>query len=110
MNLSDKTIRSLIASGELKFSPPLDKDQIQCGSVDLRLGNQIKIMTPGEDAIDVRQKASDNFYATYNLKDDQSLEIRPRQFLLATTRDYMTLPDDVGGYSCSIYSGCAGIL
>lgn len=97
MNLSDKTIRALLASGEMSFLPPLDKDQIQCGSVDLRLGNQIKIMLPGDGLIDTRVKVSDDYYVTYNLADDQGLEIRPRQFLLANTRDYMVLPDDVGG-------------
>lgn len=97
MNLSDKTIRTLIESGAMKFLPPLDKDQIQPGSVDLRLGNQIKIMMPGDEPLDTRSKPSDNVYATYNLKDDQGLPIRPGQSLLATTRDYMVLPDDVGG-------------
>lgn len=97
MNLSDKTIRALIESGEMKFIPPLDKDQIQCGSVDLRLGNQVSIMMPGDDPLDTRVKPKDTVYATYEITEDKGLEIRPWQFLLATTRDYMKLPDDVGG-------------
>lgn len=97
MNLSDKTIRELLNSGAMKFLPPLDEDQIQPGSVDLRLGNQIKIMMPGDEPIDTRAKHSDDFYATYNLKDGQGLPIRPGQFLLATTRDYMVLPDYIAG-------------
>lgn len=98
MTLSDKTIKALIESKAMVFRPPLDKNQIQPASVDLRLGAQFKIMKTGE-AIDTHGKLpnDEDLYYTYNIPEGCAFELKPFSFVLATTKDYMVLPDDVGG-------------
>ena len=96
--LSDRTITSLMEAGNLKFMPPLDKNQVQPGSVDLRLGNSFKMMKPGP-ALDTRKKLppDEELYEVVTLQDGDAFLLPAKTFVLATTKDYMFLPDDVGG-------------
>jgi len=97
--LSDVEIRRLLNSAEMSFSPPLDDKQIQPASIDLRLGNQFKLMRPTNEPIDSRKGLQDDetTYQTYNVPDGVPFEVPPMTFVLATTKDYMALPADVGG-------------
>ena len=92
MILSDKTIRSLLISGKLGISP-LDDVQIQPASVDIRLGNSFSILERNSNAI---------------LKMDISIQYRsivaekflllPGQFVLASTMEYLRLPNNLTAF------------
>jgi len=99
MTLSDVEIKRLLASAEMSFTPDLEEEQIQPASVDLRLGNQFKLMRPTNTPIDSRKGLQDDedTYQTYNVRDGLAFEIPPMTFVLATTKDYMKLPANIGG-------------
>lgn len=92
MILSDKTIRSLLQSGQLGISP-LEDIQIQPASVDVRLGNTFSAIETGSNAIlkmdteiEYRSITSDSFL------------LLPGQFVLASTMEYFHLPDNITAF------------
>lgn len=92
MILSDKTIKILLASGELGIEP-LHDEQIQPASVDIRLGNSFSVLS-GVNGKPVSM--TDNLsYQTFTA---QSFVIEPGQFLLATTMEYFSLPDNMTAF------------
>ncbi len=92
MILSDSAIRKLIREGEITIDP-LEEDQIQCSSVDLRLGEEFAIYS-GREVIDVRKGVGDirRVYA------EEFIEILPKEFLLATTVEYVKLPAGITAF------------
>ncbi len=92
MILSDKTIKDLLERGELVIDP-LDPEQVQCSSVDLRLGSEIGRYEEGH-TIDVKRGAGK--IRVYRV--EGSFEIKPKEFLLATTREYIKLPPNVTAF------------
>ncbi|ACO03860.1 MAG TPA: dCTP deaminase [Persephonella sp.] len=91
MILNDRKIRELIESKELLIDP-LDAVQIQPSSVDLRLGNDFLIYPEDIEILDVRNPDLHNQLKKV-VADDEGFIIQPKQFILATTREYIKLPD-----------------
>ena len=92
MILSDKTIRSLLSSGQLGISP-IEDIQIQPASVDVRLGNSFSVLESGSSAIlkmDVPIK--------YRNIVDETFLLLPGQFVLASTMEYFRLPDNLTAF------------
>ena len=92
MILSDKTILKMLQDGTLKMEP-LTQEQIQPASVDIRLGNTFSIVddTPSgvitlENEIKYKTITTDTFL------------IMPGQFVLATTMEYIELPDNLTAF------------
>ena len=87
MVLSDKTIMKMLREGELKISP-LEESQIQPASVDIRLGSMFSII---EDlptgVINLEEEIR------YRTIETGRYVLLPGQFVLATTREYIELPD-----------------
>ena len=80
-------MRTMLASGELAVDP-LEPEQIQPASIDLRLGsNFLKI---NENDLDVIRLDSALQYEELN---QQEIVIPPLSFLLATTMEYIRLPN-----------------
>ena len=89
MILSDKTISEMLANGELSISP-LEENQIQPASVDIRLGNTFSVVEDSSGGIiDLKKEIK---YKTITA--DRYL-LLPGQFVLATTMEYFSLPDDL---------------
>lgn len=92
MILSDKTIKKMLANKQLEIDPINDL-QIQPASVDMRLGNNFL-------------KVNENSLALMTLNDQVSYEevkssqiiIPPHSFLLATTKEYIKLPDNLTAF------------
>ncbi|ADC89175.1 deoxycytidine triphosphate deaminase [Thermocrinis albus DSM 14484] len=87
MILSDATIKELIERGELKVDPYEEKN-IQASSIDLRLGDQLvfyraKVIDPKEPVTEIE---------IIHIPPEGVL-IEPKTFLLATTMEYIKLPD-----------------
>lgn len=92
MILSDKTIKSLLQNGTLSISP-LEDDQIQPASVDIRLGNTFSIVEDSSTGI----LTFTNKIAYKEMRSGTYL-LLPGQFVLATTKEYISLPDDLTAF------------
>jgi dCTP deaminase len=102
MILSDKTIRNLLDQDELSISP-LDDDQIQNGlrigkqiqpaSVDLKLGRHfLKVDENDIPFIDLEHPAN------YVSIEKDEIILPPHSFILATTMEYIKLPDNLTAF------------
>ncbi len=92
MILSDGTLKEMMAKGEL-VCEPLVPDSIQCSSIDCRLGtNFLDVEDKGMEIISLDSEI------TYREFEADSITIPPRSFLLATTMEYIKLPDDVTAF------------
>lgn len=103
MILSDKSIRKLLDRGEL-YIHPLDDDQIhssdtrmgrqiQPASVDLRLGKHfLKLDENDEPFIDLEHPAS------YVSIEREEIILPPHSFILATTMEYIKLPNHLTAF------------
>ncbi len=92
MILSDITIRELLETGVLLIEP-LDDSQIQPASVDLRLGSHFLRL----DENNVGVMSLDQEASYIDIEQDEII-IPPQSFLLATTREYVRLPDDLTAF------------
>lgn len=92
MILSDITLTEMLKTGELKMSP-LTKAQIQPASIDIRLGDTFSIVEDTSSGIISLE--SEISYKT--IKTDTYL-LLPGQFVLATTMEYIELPDDLTAF------------
>lgn len=92
MILSDKTIITMLKEGELKISP-LDNNQIQPASVDIRLGDTFSIVEDSHTGI----LTLENEIKYKTIKTDTYV-ILPGQFVLATTMEYIGLPNDLTAF------------
>lgn len=91
MILNDRELKELIRKGELVIEP-LDEYQIQPSSIDFRLGNDFLIYPESIDVLDVK----DDHYKNKLKKvvvGEEGFIIEPKQFVLATTIEYIKLPD-----------------
>lgn len=92
MILSDKTIQELLADGTLSISP-LEENQIQPASVDIRLGDTYSVIedtSSGIVRLDDPIQYKSICAGTYLLL--------PGQFVLATTMEYFRLPDNMTAF------------
>ena len=92
MILSDKTIREYLESGVLKIAPLTDI-QIQPASVDIRLGNTFSVVNDSSHGVISLEDPAE--YTT--IQEDRYL-LLPGQFVLATTMEYIELPNDLTAF------------
>lgn len=92
MILSDKTILQMTKDKTLVIEP-LENQQIQPASVDVRLGNTFSIVEDSPSG--VITLGSEIKYKT--IKADIYV-LLPGQFVLATTMEYFELPDDLTAF------------
>ena len=92
MILSDKTILKMLGEGTLSITP-LEKGQIQPASVDIRLGNTFSVIEDSSAGIVTLEKQTP--YKT--LRADTYL-LLPGHFVLATTMEYFSLPDNLTAF------------
>lgn len=92
MILSDKTILKMLKENSLVISP-LNKEQVQPASVDVRLGNTFSVV----DDIDSRIITLDKKIKYKTIISDSYL-ILPGQFVLATTMEHFELPNNLTAF------------
>src|SRR3990172_9482213 len=94
MVLSDRTIKEEIAAGRLRIDP-LDPEDIQPASVDVHLDNAFRVFkVSSRPYIDVREPM-DDLTDEVIIGEERPFFIHPREFVLASTRQVITLPDDI---------------
>ena len=96
MVLSDKTIREELASGRL-IVDPLELDRIQPASIDLHLDCVLRVFRLSHRAhIDVREPV-ESLTEVVQMEDDTPFFLQSGEFVLASTSETITLPDDIVG-------------
>lgn len=91
MILSDRTINRMLASGELGIEP-MEPAQVEPASIDLRLGNTFLV-----------PKTTDGMYSMseppeYEEVTADTFVVPTRGFVLATTMEYIRLPDNLTAF------------
>ncbi|MBE6034470.1 MAG: dCTP deaminase [Clostridiales bacterium] len=92
MILSDKTIIQMLKEKNLLIEP-MEEEQIQPASVDIRLGDTFSIVEDSPNGIITLQHEIK--YKT--IQTDKYL-LLPGQFVLATTLEYFALPDNLTAF------------
>ncbi|MBM4445968.1 MAG: dCTP deaminase [Chloroflexi bacterium] len=97
MVLSDRTIKDEIAKGRIIIEP-LIPNCIQPASVDLHLDKKLIVFKPQRHPayIDVR-RSLDHLHELVELDGDDAFFLNPGEFVLASTLEAITLPDDIVG-------------
>jgi dCTP deaminase len=92
--LSDRTIRAALASGRLGIEP-LDTEAVQPSSVDVRLAGDFRVFANHRHlAIDPREVQPD-LTDIVQKSDGEAFVLHPGEFVLGSTLERITLPDDL---------------
>nr|MBI5455442.1 dCTP deaminase [Candidatus Levybacteria bacterium] len=100
MVLSDKDLKIALKSDRIKINPAPDlKVQLGSCSIDLRLGNTFRVFEHSRHAyIDPFKKSiSNEVTREIRINDKEPFIIQPGDFVLATTVEYIEVPDDLTG-------------
>ena len=92
MILSDATISALLERQILRIAP-LEEGQIQPASVDIRLGNTFAVVRDSPSGV----LTMENEIEYHTIRADSYL-LLPGQFVLATTMEFVALPDDLTAF------------
>lgn len=94
MVLSDRTIREEIARGRIVIEP-FDDSCIQPASIDVHLDDKFRVFRNiRQPYIDVRLPQED-LTELVVINSDAPLILHPREFVLGSTLERVTLPDDI---------------
>ncbi|MCX7738002.1 MAG: dCTP deaminase [Hydrogenothermaceae bacterium] len=96
MILNDNTIKRYLENDIIQIEP-LKDSQIQPSSVDLRLGHDFLVYPDSIDVLDVRDPYFSNLLVREEVT-EEGLIIKPKQFILATTLEYVKLPDFITAF------------
>src|SRR5437899_5269020 len=96
MILTRDVILAEIAKGRLAIEP-LAPEQIGPASIDLHLGDEIRVFDDGTDAIEVTEDADYRAVTRVRRLDDAYL-LKPGETIHAITRERLHLPPDIGGW------------
>ena len=95
--LSDKTIKEYLEEGKIVIDTLKDEQQIQPSSVDMRLGDEFKVFKvirkPYIDPKDEEDIAE--YMESSTVPEGEAFIIHPNEFALATTQEYVKVPDDL---------------
>ncbi len=92
MILSDKTLMKMLKEKTLAVEP-IEKEQIQPASIDIRLGNTFSIVE--DTSTGIINLENEIKYKTITT---DSYILLPNQFVLATTMEYFDLPDNLTAF------------
>ncbi|HSK23231.1 MAG TPA: dCTP deaminase [Egicoccus sp.] len=95
MILSDRDLRAAMETGRLRIEP-LGENAIQPSSIDLRIGSEFRVFANNRyPYIDVR-KPMDDLTELVTVDDpDEPFILHPGEFVLGTTLETVTIPDDM---------------
>jgi dCTP deaminase len=94
MVLSDRTIRRLVAEGRIGLQP-FDESLVQPSSVDVRVDRWFRVFRNSRyPFIDVKV-AQEDLTELVEIDDDTPFILHPGEFVLGSTLERVTLPDDL---------------
>jgi deoxycytidine triphosphate deaminase len=92
--LSDRDLRAEIEAGRLVIDP-FDPTAVQPSSIDLRVGDEFRVFANHRyPHIDVRQPL-DNLTEVVEATEDEPFILHPGEFVLGSTLETVTLPDNL---------------
>ena len=94
MILSDGTIRRLINEGSIGLEP-ITKDQIQPGSVDVRLDRKFRVFRNHTAVCVDPYDPPTDLTEVVEIADGEAFVLRPGEFVLGSTIEHIRLPDDL---------------
>jgi len=94
MILSDGTIRKLLAEGRIIIDP-LDDKFIQPASVDVRLDDAFLVFRRHTSSDIDPWNVGDQLMERVSVKEGDPFILHPGEFVLGTTLERLTLPDDI---------------
>lgn len=100
MVLSDRDIKKALASGKIKIKPKPDlASQLGSCKLDLRLGNVYRVFNHSKTPyIDPHEpKTLEGLTTEIRVREGEAFILHPSEFILAMTREYLELPDDLTG-------------
>lgn len=92
MIISDRSIEKMLESGSLKIES-LTEGQVQPASVDIRLGRTFCVVEDSPSGI-----VTLDHEIHYKMIESDTYVLLPGQFVLATTMEYITLPNDLTAF------------
>ena len=94
MLLSDRDIKTQIDAGRIALDP-LDLGLMQPSSIDVRLDRFFRLFDNHKyPFIDPREQ-QDDLTRLVEVKSDEAFILHPGEFVLGSTFEYVTLPDDI---------------
>ncbi len=97
MVLSDRSIKEEIEKGRIVIQP-LDPSCIQPASVDVHLDRQLRVFSGRGYGLSIDPRTGvDDRTELRHIAEDESFELVPGEFVLASTLEYITLPADMVG-------------
>jgi dCTP deaminase len=100
MILSDRDIQKALESKKIVLRPAIDySTQLGSCMIDLRLGNTYRVFNHSKTPyIDPMHPETLNDITTeIVVKDDEPFTLHPGEFILAITKEYVEMPDDLTG-------------
>lgn len=94
MILPDHELTAAIKDGHLGIDP-FDADLIQPASVDVRLDRRFRVFNNQKYTHIDPSERQDELTAPVDVADDQPFVLHPGEFVLASTLETVTLPDDL---------------
>lgn len=97
MHLADTDILDRLADGSLTIDPLENPDlQIQPASVDVRLDNKFLTFThQNVRAFNPLEDEPEEFMDEVIIDDDKTFVVQPGDFVLASTKEWLEIPDDL---------------
>ena len=96
MLLSDRDIRAAVADGRFVVEP-WDAGLVQPSSVDVRLDRYFRVFNNSQYTHIDPAVQQDDLTALVEPKDDDPFVLHPGEFVLGSTLEVVTLPDDLAG-------------
>lgn len=90
MILTDQEIQKKLKNKEIEITPKPDLEQLQPCSIDLRLSNEFWTINPSEEVLDIYTQEP-----KYTILQADAIILPPNQFLLATTREKVKIPNNL---------------
>jgi len=95
--LSDRDLKKSIQNKDLEVRG-IKMEEISCSSIDLYLGNKFRIFKNSEIShIDVKEGIPENFTELIEVGDGEKFVVHPRELVLATTKEYIKIPNHLAG-------------
>jgi len=96
MILTKDEILRLIKRKELIISP-FYENAVGPASVDLTLGDELRVFTKSKEVIDLKSEVDYKKY-TKVINIDNGFSLKPRELVLGITVESITLPEDISGW------------
>jgi dCTP deaminase len=94
--LSDRTIRRLLGEGLIGIDP-YDETLLQPSSVDVRVDRYFRVFRNSRDPFINVKEAQEDLTELVEVDGDQPFILHPGEFVLGSTLERLTLPDDLVG-------------